>query len=67
MSNEKTILYVSHVSKFFQTSGTILKKKRYIKAVDDVTFNLREGETLGVVGETGCGKTQLDARVQPEP
>ena len=59
MSNEKTILYVSHVSKFFQTSGTILKKKRYIKAVDDVTFNLREGETLGVVGETGCGKTTL--------
>ena len=59
MNDEKTILYVSHISKFFQTSGTILRKKRYIKAVDDVTFNLKEGETLGIVGETGCGKTTL--------
>ncbi|MCL5987310.1 MAG: ATP-binding cassette domain-containing protein, partial [Candidatus Thermoplasmatota archaeon] len=59
MNDEKTILYVSHISKFFQTSGTILRKKRYIKAVDDVTFSLKEGETLGIVGETGCGKTTL--------
>ena len=35
------------------------RRKGYVKAVDSVTFSLKEGETLGVVGETGCGKTTL--------
>ena len=40
------------------TSGVIRKKKvADIKAVDDVSFSIRRGETLGLVGESGCGKT----------
>lgn len=52
------ILYVSHLKKYFDINNG-LKKTGTVKAVDDVTFSLRRGETLGVVGETGCGKTTL--------
>src|SRR5579875_4176521 len=53
------LLYVSHLKKYFDVSSSFLSSKGKIKAVDDVTFILHEGETLGVVGETGCGKTTL--------
>ncbi len=59
MENEKTLLYVSNVSKFFQITGGVGRKRKYVRAVDSVSFSLNEGETLGVVGETGCGKTTL--------
>lgn len=39
--------------------GLFGKSKEYVKAVDDVTFNVYPGETLGLVGESGCGKTTL--------
>lgn len=50
ISNEK-ILEVSHLKKYFKSG------KGTLKAVDDVSFFIRKGETLGVVGESGCGKT----------
>ncbi len=53
-----TLLYVSHLKKYFDINNG-LKKTGTVKAVDDVTFSLKSGETLGVVGETGCGKTTL--------
>lgn len=53
MENEKNILLeVKNLKKYFKTG-----KKDILKAVDDVSFYIREGETLGIVGESGCGKT----------
>ena len=56
-------MYVSHLKKYFDVTTGFLKKAGYVKALDDVTFSLKEGETVGVVGETGCGKTTLGRTV----
>lgn len=58
LGNEDTILYVSHLKKYFEISS-LFKTVGHVRAVDDVTFKLKTGETLGIVGETGCGKTTL--------
>ena len=50
---EKEIeLEVEHLSKYYPAG-----KKKVLKAVDDVSFTIQKGETLGIVGESGCGKT----------
>ena len=51
MNHNENILEVSHLKKYFKAGKGVLK------AVDDVSFFIRKGETLGVVGESGCGKT----------
>ncbi len=52
MNQDKVILDVQHLKKYFE-----LGRGRVLKAVDDVSFQIHEGETLGLVGESGCGKT----------
>ena len=59
--NGGTLLDVSHLRVLFPIkSGIIIDRKvGHVHAVDDVSFTLHEGETLGIVGESGCGKTTL--------
>lgn len=51
MENSKVLLEVKNLKKYFNTP------KGLLHAVDDVNFSIREGKTLGVVGESGCGKS----------
>ncbi len=52
------ILQVVHLVKHFPVRGGLLSKSRLaVRAVDDVTFSVHKGETFGLVGESGCGKT----------
>lgn len=60
MPDKKVILEVKDLKKYYPvTKGALKKVTGYVKAVDDVNMNVYEGETLGIVGESGCGKTTL--------
>lgn len=54
MLDEKYLVEVKNLSKYFK-----LSRHRVVKAVDGVNFKIRKGEVLGLVGESGCGKTTL--------
>ncbi len=54
------ILEVSRLKKYFPVlGGVFLRRKGWVYAVDDVSFSVKKGETFGLVGESGCGKTTL--------
>ncbi|MDY5531234.1 MAG: dipeptide ABC transporter ATP-binding protein [Pumilibacteraceae bacterium] len=56
----KEFLKVENLKKYFVIEKSLFGKPlRYLKAVDDVSFTLEKGKTIGVVGESGCGKTTL--------
>lgn len=58
--NGEIIFRVDHLKKYFPIYGGFFKKKvGDVKALDDVSFYIKKGETVGVVGESGCGKTTL--------
>ena len=59
MSEEKPILSVRNLKTYFDVTKGIFTKKQIVKAVDDVSFDVMENETFGLVGESGCGKTTL--------
>ncbi len=55
-----TIVELTNLEKYFPlSSGFLTKKTRYLRAVDGVSFAIEEGETFGLVGESGCGKTTI--------
>ncbi len=53
------ILKVENLKTFFPVATSVFGKKKYLKAVNDVSFEVFENETFGLVGESGCGKSTL--------
>ena len=58
MSEPKNLLEVKNLKQYFDVPSGFLKSLK-LKAVDDVSLEIKEGETLGLVGESGCGKTTV--------
>ncbi len=58
MAKSEVLLDVKDLKMHFPIGGSLLKrKKNYIYAVDGVNLQIKKGETLGLVGESGCGKS----------
>ncbi|QKE75596.1 dipeptide ABC transporter ATP-binding protein [Arthrobacter citreus] len=56
--DKKILLNVDHLKQYFPIKGGILGRTiNHVKAVDDISFHIYEGETLSIVGESGCGKS----------
>lgn len=60
-AQKKILLEVNNLVKYYQQRSSFLSRRSeaYVHAVDNVSFTLKQGETLGLVGESGCGKTSL--------
>ena len=58
MSEQKKLVEIEHLKQYFPARGSA-SKKLAVQAVDDVSFFIYKGETLGLVGESGCGKTTV--------
>ncbi len=59
LEQQQTLLQVRNLKVGFPVRGVFGETKRYIMAVNGVSFEIKKGETLGLVGESGCGKTTL--------
>ena len=59
-NGKRELIKVKNLKKYFPVRGGLLQRVRaWVQAVDDVSFTILEGETLGLVGESGCGKTTV--------
>ncbi|HOL51296.1 MAG TPA: ATP-binding cassette domain-containing protein, partial [Bacillota bacterium] len=65
------ILSTTGLKKYFPIrSGVFLQVTGYVRALESTDFEINEGETIGIVGESGCGKsvaTQCIVKLNPEP
>ncbi len=60
VEKQPDLIQVQHLKKYFPVRAGLLQRLvAHVQAVDDVSFNIRQGETLGMVGESGCGKTTV--------
>lgn len=60
MVSNENLVEVRNLKKYFQLRrGLFSKKVKPVKAVDDISFSIKKGETFGLVGESGCGKTTV--------
>ena len=53
------LLEVHNLKKYFAVSGGLLGRRKFVRAVDGISFTIKRGETLALVGETGCGKSTV--------
>ncbi len=58
-----TLLEINHLKKYFPIRGGLFRGKSYVKAVDDVSLEVKKEEIYGLAGESGCGKTTLGRTV----
>ena len=61
MQNTKKLLSITNLKKYFPVakSSIFQKNKLYVRANENITIDIYEGETLGIVGESGCGKSTI--------
>lgn len=63
-TNDSDLLVVKNLKKYYPVfSGVLHRVSGYVQAVDDVSFTVKKGETFGLVGESGCGKTTVGRTV----